>query len=203
MAYIYKITNSINDKVYIGKTYQDIQIRFKQHIYDSCRRKYEQRPLYSAMRKYGTDKFKIELIEETNKPEEREQYWIQYYNSYHYGYNATYGGDGKPVYDRQAIYESYLKIKSIKKVAAQYHCALETVANILDEFGITKEQRIKNSNINRSYKVAMIDKNTKQILHIFNGTHEAGKFIGKSHQHIQDVCAGKRKSAFGYIWKYI
>lgn len=74
MAYIYKITNSINDKVYIGKTYQDIQIRFKQHIYDSCRRKYEQRPLYSAMRKYGTDKFKIELIEETNKPEEREQY---------------------------------------------------------------------------------------------------------------------------------
>lgn len=45
----------------------------------------------------------------------------------------------------------------------------------------------------------MIDKNTKQILHIFNGTHEAGKFIGKSHQHIQDVCAGKRKSAFGYI----
>lgn len=47
------------------------------------------------MNKYGSEHFHIKLIEETNNPEERERYWIQYYDSYHNGYNATLGGDGK------------------------------------------------------------------------------------------------------------
>lgn len=61
---IYKITNDINDKVYIGKTTLSIEERFKEHCLDSKRNVKEKRPLYSAMRKYGQEHFKIELIEE-------------------------------------------------------------------------------------------------------------------------------------------
>lgn len=65
MGYIYKITNDINDKVYVGKTLlSSIEERFQEHIKDSKRRKKECRPLYSAMNKYGSDKFHIELIGE-------------------------------------------------------------------------------------------------------------------------------------------
>jgi hypothetical protein len=55
------------------------------------------------MRKYGIEHFYIELIEETNNPEEREIYWIEYYKAYKNGYNATRGGDGKYLYDHNAI----------------------------------------------------------------------------------------------------
>ena len=53
------------------------------------------------MRKHGTENFEIELIEEISidKLSEREMYWIEKYNSYHNGYNATKGGDGKQLYD--------------------------------------------------------------------------------------------------------
>lgn len=48
------------------------------------------------MKKYGTEHFHVELVEETDSPEEREQYWIRFYNCYgSTGYNATMGGDSK------------------------------------------------------------------------------------------------------------
>lgn len=74
MAYIYKIINDINNKVYIGKTNQNIQKRFQQHLNDSKRLNIQNRPLYKAMNKYGLQYFHIELIEETDKPEDREKY---------------------------------------------------------------------------------------------------------------------------------
>lgn len=99
MGLIYKITNDINGKIYIGKTEFSLEKRFKEHCQDAFRERCEKRPLYAAMRKYGIEHFHIELIEETNIPEEREKYWIDYYNTYKYGYNATIGGDGSCLYD--------------------------------------------------------------------------------------------------------
>ena len=96
MAYIYKIVNDINNKVYIGKTEFSIEKRFKEHCRDS-KKEHQNRPLYNAMNKYGIEHFKIELIEECNNPEEREIYWIQHFDSYKNGYNATLGGDGKNI----------------------------------------------------------------------------------------------------------
>lgn len=92
MAYIYRIVNDINDKIYIGKTQFSIEKRFRQHCKDSQRQQCSKRPLYNAMKKYGIQHFSIELIEETNNPEEREKFWIKQYNSYKNGYNATLGG---------------------------------------------------------------------------------------------------------------
>lgn len=67
MGYIYKITNLINGKEYIGKTSLTIEERFKQHIRDSRRRAFEKRPLYDAINKYGVDNFIIEEVEQCDE----------------------------------------------------------------------------------------------------------------------------------------
>lgn len=97
MIKIYKITNKINQKIYIGKT-KNIDRRWKDHIrlaFTKNQKEYN-KPLYMAFRKYGINNFLFEIIEEVNndKGEEREQYWIKYYDSYNKGYNASIGGDG-------------------------------------------------------------------------------------------------------------
>ena len=46
MAFIYKITNSINDKIYIGNTSKTLEERFQQHYKDSRKERFKHRPLY-------------------------------------------------------------------------------------------------------------------------------------------------------------
>lgn len=55
IGYIYKITNKINGKVYIGKTTKTVQERWKEHLRESRTERSENRPLYRAIRKYGVD----------------------------------------------------------------------------------------------------------------------------------------------------
>lgn len=98
MGYIYKITNDINNKIYIGLTNLQNPIdRWTKHLSDMNNAiLYSKRPLYEAMHKYGTEHFHFEIIEETNNPSEREQYWIKTLRTYIgfsdcKGYNATLG----------------------------------------------------------------------------------------------------------------
>ena len=59
-GFIYKITNDINDKVYIGKTtLSSVEDRFQEHLKDSQRVRFEKRPLYNAISKYGIENFHI------------------------------------------------------------------------------------------------------------------------------------------------
>lgn len=99
MCGIYKITNIINGKIYIGKS-QNIYSRWEYHktMYNSA--KESNKALYQAFQKYGLNNFLFEVIEEMTYENyelfsnNREQYWILYYNSYKNGYNNTLGGDG-------------------------------------------------------------------------------------------------------------
>jgi group I intron endonuclease len=94
MAYIYCITNKINNKKYIGKTDFSLIKRFREHINDtfSKSRRTENRPLYRAIRKYGPQSFKLQVIDNAETQEElnlKEQYWIRFYDSVNKGYNET------------------------------------------------------------------------------------------------------------------
>lgn len=94
MVGIYKITNNINNHCYIGQSIH-IEKRFLEHKnkYNWAREK--NKPLYLAFQKYGLENFTFEIIEEceSNQLNQKEQYWIQYYNSFNNGYNVTSGGE--------------------------------------------------------------------------------------------------------------
>ncbi len=94
---IYKITNLINNKIYIGQTKNSINERFKGHC-TAARQGIKYR-FYYAIRKHGEENFKIELLEIANSIEEAcelEKNYIKKYQSTHpsIGYNATSGGTG-------------------------------------------------------------------------------------------------------------
>ena len=85
---IYKVTNKVNGKVYIGQSI-DIGRRWRQHMTAE-----DDIYFHKAIQKYGVDNFIWEVIEKCKKSEldERESYWIEYYDSYNKGYNCTKGG---------------------------------------------------------------------------------------------------------------
>lgn len=91
---IYKYTNLINKKVYIGQTKQSLKQRHKNHLSELNDNTY----FHRAILKYGIENFKLELVEDNipyDKLDEREKYWIQYYDSFYTsnkGYNLTQGG---------------------------------------------------------------------------------------------------------------
>ena len=89
--YIYKITNIQNNKVYIGQTIRPIKDRFHRHINDAMNNILDTH-FARAIRKYGKNNFiieKIDTAENQNELNNKEQYWIQYYNSVKEGYNET------------------------------------------------------------------------------------------------------------------
>lgn len=89
--WIYKITNIQNNKVYIGQSIRPINQRFQRHINDALNNILDTH-FARAIRKYGKENFIIEEIDIANIQEElneKEQYWIKYYNSVIDGYNET------------------------------------------------------------------------------------------------------------------
>lgn len=91
MIGIYKITNKINNKMYVGQS-NDIKRRFKEH--QTCGHR-SRIPLDIAIEKYGKDNFLFEILEECQIEElnEKETYWITKLETHKNGYNCNTGGE--------------------------------------------------------------------------------------------------------------
>ena len=94
---VYKITNKVTGKVYIGITNQGAGARYRHHWYEA--RIGEPAPIHRSMAKYGEENFTLEILETVDtydELKEREKYWIKFYDSMDRskGYNLTEGGDG-------------------------------------------------------------------------------------------------------------
>lgn len=129
IGYIYKITNKINGKTYVGKTTKTVLERWKEHLHDSTKERCKNRPLYRAIRKYGTDAFTVETLEEVDLENlsEREMYWIEYFHTYSNGYNATSGGDGTILYDHDIIAHLLREGKKYQEIVDIVGCCHDTV----------------------------------------------------------------------------
>jgi len=216
MAYIYLITNKINNKKYVGKTNFSIEKRFREHCLESKKERSSDRPLYRAMNKYGIENFSISVIEEclSKESSEKEIYWIGRFDSYgKNGYNATIGGDSKILYNYKELSDMYEEYKSIKKVAEIAGCDVLTVRTACKENNIKIiDQRQLQKDINGK-KVLLIDKSDENIKHVFSSISEAADFLIRTKKtkcknstirmHISHVCRGKRKSVSGYFCKFI
>lgn len=91
-----------------------------------------------AIHKYGKENFTIEVIEtcEETLLDEREKYWIAYYDSYRKGYNSTIGGKehskmSKLEKDAEDIVELYNTGFSLREIASQYNVDHATIKLIL------------------------------------------------------------------------
>lgn len=219
MAYIYKITNQKNGKMYIGKTIGTIEDRWRGHLSDSHNPQRNARHLYRAMNYYGVDNFIIEAIEEiedVNQLAEREQYWISYYDTYHNGYNETYGGDGKHYLNYDLICQKYQELGTCKAVAQILGIDAGHVSTILKSMGFEIKRGIKkkvtHTNKTSSKSIDMYDLSNKYIC-TFNSITEASQWCIDNEytnaEKIQSVYSGIMRCLRGdikyshqHIWRY-
>lgn len=111
MIGIYKITNQINQKSYIGQS-KDIEQRFAQHKRNIGS---FENSMYIEMQQYGLNNFKFEILEECKEEQldAREQYWITHYNTFINGYNLTPNGKGR--YSSSfVLFNNFKKVKYLE-----------------------------------------------------------------------------------------
>ena len=136
-GFIYKITNKINGKSYIGQTIQNVKERFYQHCATKCSQAVLNMAIHRAINKYGKSNFTIEVIEEVESTNlnDRERYWIRYYDSYNNGYNSTKGGqDGIKLFknlDTESIVREYKSGKSLREIGRLFNVDKQTIKDLL------------------------------------------------------------------------
>ena len=176
---IYKITNTKNNKVYIGQTINSLEKRFNRHKTDALNNILDTH-FARAIRKYGIDAFKPEIIDTANSQEEltkKEQYWIQYYNSIQDGYNETDAAEksGGNTYK----YKSEEEMKNIKEKLSESK-----------KGGKNPQARaVKCKNIN-----------TGEELYFTSQAEMRDYFKEPNHQFCSRRCLGKIKSLYKNEW---
>ena len=210
MAYIYCIINQINEKKYVGKSTNSIEKRWEEHCKDSKRKRCEKRPLYDAMQKYGNENFKIELLQECDELELNsfEMFWIEKLDTYKNGYNATLGGDGAILFDYKLIIELYNSGLTVKNVAKQINCCVDTVSKVLKLYNI---DGYKNSINDKSISIKQLDLN-RNYIQTFNSLADAARWLVDNgiiknfddgiKNKLSRVARGKAKTAYKFIWEW-
>lgn len=205
MASIYKITNKINNKVYIGQTVQTIKGRWRQHVNEAYG-EMKCAHLHSAIRKYGEENFTIEEIE--NCPQElldgREIFWIKEYHSVEDGYNISAGGKGTnkdiPQVELEQLWDQGL---STEEIAQQVGLTRQWVRQRLSAYknyspteGNLRGGRLAGKKKYQPVEQLDLDHN---VINCFESIKEASEKTG-----ITNISRSCRKGtkAGGYYWRY-
>lgn len=164
---IYIIKNTVNSKVYIGQTNETVKVRFRKHL--SAARTGKGYVIGKAMRKYGLEKFYVELLEArefSNRKEltqwanARETYWIAYYkaNNPKFGYNMSIGGNVVRTtkdLDEEQVIAMFNSGKGSWQIAKELHVHPYRTAEILKKhnivYGIDKQRRSDEKDIVQAY----------------------------------------------------
>lgn len=131
---IYKVTNIVNGKVYIGKTKRNLKTRWAQHCRDADS-KIACFKLQKAIKEYGAENFTIVQIDcATTKDEAdaKEVYWIRFYNAIEEGYNTSPGGKAGGNRKKVKAVEDDLVFDTMVEAAKHYglsHSMIPAVVN--------------------------------------------------------------------------
>jgi len=195
---IYKHTNKINGKSYIGLTTRSMEERLKQHLKSA--ENGDKFKFQRAIRKYGIENFSSEIIENNiplysiisekiNILSKREIYWINYYDTYNNGYNMTKGGEGttgvkyteerrqkviKSNTNRIISEETKLKISKARKGTKLSEETIKKITAIHKGKKISEETKLKMSNSSKDRKIIDIFNSNNEI--IYTSTKNFKKF---------------------------
>lgn len=170
---VYKVTNLINGKCYVGQTKRTLNERWYGHCTKAgCT------ALHNAILKYGKENFSIEVIDTAVNESElnsKEKYWISELNTLSpNGYNLKTGGD-----------RSELVEDSIDKIRT-------TVKSLWDEGAYTAPWK-------RMVCQYSLD---GTLIETWDSIREAAKHLGITDKHISSVCKGDRRTSGGFMWRY-
>ena len=217
---IYKIQNIENNKIYIGQSV-DIAQRWREHRSDVLTNR-DNSVLHLAMKKYGEHNFSFEIIEEClkEKLDEREIYWIEYYNSMiPNGYNQTSGGySGQGELFRKPVLQYDLKgnfiqeFESASEAARQINvfksnltaaCRGET--NQCGGFQWKYKDSDKKIGIvpEKGGKIVYQYDKQMNLIALFISAMDAEKKTGIKAGNIRQCCSGRSKTAGGFVWRYL
>ena len=222
MHYIYKVTNKINGKIYIGQT-NNFEKRKREHLLD---KRTNHQAFKRALNKYGFDGFDWEIIDKCETKEEinkKEKYYINYYNSkVPNGYNIANGGEGGSNWNLQPIVMLNLNGEFIKKYDYITQCENETGLNhstisacckgkhlrYKDYIFMYEKDYLKNGPRKyiklekcRKKKINKYDLNGNYICS-YNSVTEASIDNDIERTNISSCLIKKIKSSGGFIWTY-
>lgn len=220
MGYIYKITNKINNKMYIGQTITTIKERMYKHYSNA---KKATTGIDFAIGKYGKENFIVEEI--CSCPNEDlddlEQFYIAKFDTYNTGYNLTIGGQNFTTalnLNEQEVISKYLEIKNINKTAEYFKCCNKVISRILHENNIkvlhnnniqnlTKEYCFKENEKIKAVKIIELDKDFPSLKEcaqwLIDNNYSKANSMEMARKSLSRVLTGERKSYCKLHFKYL
>lgn len=227
VGFIYKITNINTGKVYIGQTTQPPTKRCKGHFKALRRGVHHSQYLQRSFNKHGESAFEFEVIDvvSSDKLDEYEIYYIEYYNSFKDGYNMTMGGGGHLGVEmtestKQKLRDANLgkkqSFEAIEKRRQKMigHTTSEDTRKKLSDAHkgkiMTDEHKENLSKSHMGIQMGRKSKCKKPIICIeedkfFWCLRDACDWLGKpinAGSHITSCIKGTRNIAYGYHWRY-
>ena len=214
--YIYKATNKINEKSYVGQTV-DYRSRVWQH--QRCYEK-ENCKFHDAIKEFGFDNFDWEILktcENKKEADQSERYYIEYYNSYRDGYNENKGGVGGhnavPVvclslngefvkrYDSAADAEKdgFNNVNVILCCKNKLYTCKKHLFMFEEDYLKHGAKKYTKPESKCSKPVIQCDMNGN-FINEFRSVQQAARETGSSRTSISGVLTGKYKSANGFIF---
>lgn len=196
--------------MYIGQTIRSVKRRWYEHLLEA-RLKDPNRycTLDCAINKYGNDSFIVETIEECDDTmlNEREIYWIDYYNSFEHGYNMKPGGGTiRSEIDYESIKQLWNDGYVIRQISKSLKINPRVVSDSLQNIGITQEEIISRgrksvgkSNGRKVVRISM-DGNSYKI---YDTLTDAAKDNNTTPTRIYNACRRKSITAAYCFWKYL
>ncbi len=149
---IYKITCKINNKVYIGSTWQSFIKRFWQHEWELTNNRHKNQYLQNTWNKYGKEAFHFEILEIVTIKErllEREDYWLNFYSSCNNekGFNINPSATGGIQFTKESINKRKETFKATINTAMSYYYNIKSETIIIDDVP-KKYRKIVESRLN-------------------------------------------------------